>query len=114
MLVEVSGQSSSMTNHILRGFVRFSRLLRIWLEEGRNQSLIKPSVDLREAANFLVIALIGAATLYTASKDETILDHTLSQLQLYSGHLAIKPEAECTTLVGDPCLPGSSAAELEE
>ena len=31
MLVEISGQSEKMSRQILRGFVQFSRLLRIWL-----------------------------------------------------------------------------------
>jgi len=33
MLVELSGQSASMSKQILRGFVRLSSLLRSWLEE---------------------------------------------------------------------------------
>ena len=37
MLVELSGQSASMSKHILRGFVRLSRLLRLWLEEAQGK-----------------------------------------------------------------------------
>lgn len=40
MLVELSGQSSSMSKHILSGFVRLSRLLRLWLEEAQKKKLV--------------------------------------------------------------------------
>jgi hypothetical protein len=37
MLVELSGQSASMSKQILRGFVRLSGLLRSWLQEANEK-----------------------------------------------------------------------------
>ena len=87
MLVELSGQSSSMSRHILKGFVRFSRLLRLWLEEAAEKGMLKPGIDFREAANFIIISVNGAAPLYTASRDPLIWKQTISQLQYYLNQL---------------------------
>jgi AcrR family transcriptional regulator len=83
MLVELSGQSPRMSRHILRGFVRFSRLLRLWLEEADRRGLLKPGLDFRACANFIVITVNGAAPLYTASRDPLIIHHTVDQLRYY-------------------------------
>ena len=87
MLVELSGQSASMSRHILRGFVRLSRLLRHWLEEAREKSMIRPDLNLREIANFIVITLNGAAALYISSRDRTIIEQTINQLHCYVENL---------------------------
>ena len=87
-LVELSGQSSAMSRHILRGFVRFSRLLRIWLEEAGRKGLIKEGLDLREIANFIVISLNGAGALYSASRDPNIWKQTIHQLRFYINQLS--------------------------
>ena len=83
MLVELSGQSSSMNRHILRGFVRFSRMLRRWLEEAEARGMIEEGLDLKEIANFIVISVNGAAPLYAASRDPLIWKQTISQLHHY-------------------------------
>lgn len=83
MLTELSGQSSSMSRHILKGFVGLSRLLRLWLEEADGRGMLKPGIDHREIANFIVITVNGAAPLYAASRDPLIWQQTLSQLQFY-------------------------------
>lgn len=83
MLVELSGQSSSMSRRILGGFVRFSRLLRLWLEEADHKGLLKPGLDFKAIANFIIITVNGAAPLYTASRDPQILRHTVVQLRYY-------------------------------
>ena len=87
MLVELSGQSASMSKRILGGFVRLSRLLRLWLEEAREKGLISPDLNLRETANFIVITLNGAAALYISSRDRTIIDQTVNQLHCYVDNL---------------------------
>lgn len=87
MLVELSGQSSRMSQHILNGFVRFSRLMRQWLEEAQAMGLIAPALDVKEVANFIVIALNGAAPLYAASRDPKIWEQTIHQLHHYTRHL---------------------------
>ena len=83
MLVEVSGQSEKMKRQILRGFVQFSRLLRRWLEESDDKGLLKEGLNFREISDFIVIALNGAATLYSASKDPSIWKQTITQLRFY-------------------------------
>jgi TetR/AcrR family transcriptional repressor of nem operon len=44
-LVELSRQSRTMSIRILRGFVRFSRLLRSWLKEADQKGMLKHGLD---------------------------------------------------------------------
>jgi hypothetical protein len=83
MLVELSDQSTSMSRHILRGFVDFSRLFQMWLSEASQRGIIPSDVPHREVADFIVVALNGAATLYVSSRDSTVLEETRNQLQFY-------------------------------
>jgi AcrR family transcriptional regulator len=83
MLVELSGQSAPMSKQILRGFVRLSGLLRSWLEEADQNGMLRDDLDLKETANFIIITLNGAAALYISSRDRSILDQTIQQLQFY-------------------------------
>jgi hypothetical protein len=87
MLVELSGQSASMSKHIVRGFIRFSKLFSRWLQEAGDKGLLKENIDYREASDFIVISLNGAAALYSATRDRKILDETVSQLQIYVNQL---------------------------
>ena len=89
MLVELAGQSASMSRQILRGFVRLSRLLRLWLEEAAEGGMVAGDADLREIANFIVITLNGAAALYISSRDRSIIDQTINQLHGYVGNLRV-------------------------
>jgi AcrR family transcriptional regulator len=82
-LVELAGQSSAMSNHVLKGFKAFSALLRRWLEEAEQKGVLKDGLNLDGIANFLVISLNGAAPLYAASQDPAIWQQTLAQLHLY-------------------------------
>ncbi|MBW1732447.1 MAG: TetR/AcrR family transcriptional regulator [Deltaproteobacteria bacterium] len=86
-LVELSGQSSTMTRHILRGFVRFSKLLQSWLREGYEKGILREGINFKEVGNFIVISLNGAATLYSASRDPNIWRQTITQLELYVNQL---------------------------
>ena len=83
MLVELSGQSDPMSKQILRGFVRISKLVQAWLDEAADLGLLKPDLNHKEVANFIVISLNGAAALYTASRDDTIIEQTVAQLRYY-------------------------------
>ena len=83
MLVELSGQSASMSKQILRGFVRLSGLLRSWLQEADQKGMLRQDLDLKEASNFIIISLNGAAALYISSRDRSILDQTVQQLRFY-------------------------------
>ena len=83
MLVELSGQSATMSKQILRGFVRLSGLLRSWLEEANQKGMLRDNLDFKEVANFIIISLNGAAALYISSRDRSILDQTILQLRFY-------------------------------
>ena len=83
MLVELSGQSASMSRQILRGFVRLSGLLRSWLQEADQKGMLRENLDLKEVSNFIIISLNGAAALYISSRDRNILDQTVQQLRFY-------------------------------
>ena len=87
MLVELSGQSTAMSKQILRGFVRFSRLLRSWLKEADEKGIVKKGLDHKQISNFIVISFNGAATLYSASRDPMIWRYTITQLQFYINQL---------------------------
>ena len=82
-LVELAGQSSAMSDHVLKGFRGFSALLRQWLEEAEQQGRLRDGLSLDEIADFLVISLNGAAPLYAASQDPAVWQHTMAQLHSY-------------------------------
>ncbi|MCL5966371.1 MAG: TetR family transcriptional regulator [Deltaproteobacteria bacterium] len=83
MLVELSGQSETMSRRIRAGFVEFARLLASWLTEAERKGLLKKGVKSREVADFIVIAINGATALYTASRDRRLLKETSDQLRAY-------------------------------
>ena len=87
MLVELSGQSASMSKQILRGFVRLSGLLHSWLEEAHQKGMLQENLDLKEVANFIIISLNGAAALYISSRDRNIMAQTVQQLRFYINQL---------------------------
>jgi TetR/AcrR family transcriptional repressor of nem operon len=87
MLVELSGQSSSMARSILKGFVKFSGLIKDWLKEADQKGMLKDSLDLDEIAQFIVISLNGAAPLYAATRDSRVWKQTISQLHYYINQL---------------------------
>lgn len=87
MLVELSGQSASMSRQILRGFVRLSGLLRSWLKEADQKGMLQAGLDFKEIANFIIISLNGAAALYISSRDRSILEQTIRQLRFYISQL---------------------------
>ena len=87
MLVELSGQSETMSRRIRAGFMEFARMLASWLKEADREGLLRKGVNHREVADFIVIAVNGAAALYTSSRDRRFLKETSSQLHAYLRHL---------------------------
>lgn len=87
MLVELSGQSESMSKTILKGYVRFSRLMRNWLKEAGDMGLLKPGLDCKDISSFIVISMNGASALYTSSRDPRIWQQTAEQLKFYIDNL---------------------------
>ena len=89
MLVELSGQSDPMSKQILRGFIRISKLIQAWLDQAADQGLLKPDLNHKEIANFIVISLNGAAALYTSTRDDALVDETIGQLRFYVQQLKV-------------------------
>jgi TetR/AcrR family transcriptional regulator, transcriptional repressor for nem operon len=87
MLVELSGQSASMNKKILKGYAGFSRLFRSWLKEADQKGMVKSGLNFKEIADFMVIAINGAVTLYSARKDPRIWKQTISQLNFFIDQL---------------------------
>lgn len=90
-LVELAGQSPTMSTYVLGGFKSFAKLIRQWLEEAREQGSLKDGLDLDGIAHFIVISLNGAAPMYAASKDPAVWQQTLTQLHFYIDSLK-KPQ----------------------
>ncbi len=86
-LVELSGQSSTLSRRVLQGFQDFSLLLASWLAEAQRKNMLRPGLDHKAIADFLLVSMNGAAALYAASRDPLILDETLDQLRSYLYHL---------------------------
>lgn len=87
MLVELSGQSDTMGRHILKGFVGFSKLFQSWLSEAEAAGLLKANLNFREIADFIIITLNGAATLYMSTRQNGIPRQTNDQLSFFIGQL---------------------------
>ena len=87
MLVELSGQSDTMGRHILKGFVGFSKLFQAWLSEAEAAGLLKANLNFREIADFIIITLNGAATLYMSTRESGIPRQANDQLSFFIGQL---------------------------
>lgn len=61
MLVELSGQNRSMSDHILKGFEAFTALINQWLKEADEKQLLKIGLEFNEIADFVVIAMNGCS-----------------------------------------------------
>ena len=82
-LVDLAGQDPGMSRQVLEGYQGFIELLRRWLQEAEEQGLLRPGLNHREIAQFMVMALNGAAPLYAASHDPAIWQDALHQLRYY-------------------------------
>jgi len=82
-LVELAGQSEPMCRRILEGFRAFSGLLASWLREAEGAGQLRPGVDCREVADFLVTSVNGAAALYAAGRNPQLLEDTIRQVRLH-------------------------------
>lgn len=86
-LVDLTGQSPTMSNQVMEGFQGFSQLLLRWLEEAAQKGMLREGLNLAEIANFMMISLNGAAPLYAANKDPVVWQQTMRQLHFYLGTL---------------------------
>ncbi|MCP4670203.1 MAG: TetR/AcrR family transcriptional regulator [Desulfobacula sp.] len=87
MLVELSGQSRSMSDCILKGFIDFSKLINNWLKEAHEKNLLKPGLNFNEIASFIVISLNGSAALYASTREPRLWELTLKQISFYINEL---------------------------
>jgi AcrR family transcriptional regulator len=83
MLIEFTGHSETITQHILNGFETYSELIESWLDESRAKGLLKNGINSKEIGNFIVTSLYGATALYAASRDPETWKQTMNQLSYY-------------------------------
>lgn len=89
-MIEMSGQSEEMSQHLLRGFNHLTRLFQRWLDEARKSGIVAQDLNHTEIANFIVVALNGASSLYAGTHDPFILRNTSHQLHYYTAQLRIR------------------------
>ena len=89
MLVELSGQSNTMGNCILKGIIGFSEVITLWLKEAHEKNMLKPGLNFNEIAKFIVVSINGCAALYPSTRDPEIWKLTLRQINYYINELKI-------------------------
>ena len=87
MLVELSGQSNTMSNCILKGIIGFSEVITLWLKEAHEKNMLKPGLNFNEIAKFIVVSINGCAALYPSTRDSEIWKLTLRQINYYINEL---------------------------
>ena len=89
MLVELTGQSNTMGNCILKGIIGFSEVITLWLKEAHEKNMLKPGLNFNEIAKFIVVSINGCAALYPSTRDPEIWKLTLRQINYYINGLKI-------------------------
>ena len=89
MLVELTGQSNTMGNCILKGIIGFSEVITLWLKEAHEKNMLKPGLNFNEIAKFIVVSINGCAALYPSTRDPEIWKITLKQINYYINGLKI-------------------------
>ncbi|MBW2250736.1 MAG: TetR/AcrR family transcriptional regulator [Deltaproteobacteria bacterium] len=89
MLVELTGQSNTMGNCILKGIIGFSEVITLWLKEAYEKNMLKPGLNFNEIAKFIVVSINGCAALYPSTRDPEIWKLTLRQIKYYINGLKI-------------------------
>jgi len=72
-----------MSGRIVEGFVQFAALLASWLEEAKSEGKLKPGVNIKEVADFILTSINGAAALYVATRDNRFPRASEHQLNAY-------------------------------
>lgn len=83
MLVELSGQSDSMSSRVLDGMMGFSKVIADWLAEADEKGFLKAGLNISEISKFIIVTISGCAALYASTRDPSIWKLTLSQLNHY-------------------------------
>lgn len=83
MLVDLSGQSESLSGQVWESYRRTADVITLWLVEAERQGILKPGLDHKEISRFILVSLNGAAALYAPTKDSTIWKDTIGQLRSY-------------------------------
>ncbi|MFH2061234.1 MAG: TetR/AcrR family transcriptional regulator [Pseudomonadota bacterium] len=82
-LIEVSGQSESMTNCILKGFESYENLITSWIQEAREKNILVENINPQAIGNFIVTCLYGSAALYSGSRKSEIWENSILQLNFF-------------------------------
>jgi AcrR family transcriptional regulator len=80
MLSELSGQSETMCDFVMKGFDQLSEFIYSWLNEANNKGLLRPGLNLHGIAEFIVISMNGATVLHAAKQDRKIWLEACNQL----------------------------------
>jgi hypothetical protein len=83
MLIEFAGQSEDKTKHILQGFNQLSELLESWIDEAKQNGLLREDINAKELGSFIVTSFYGTSALYAANRDPEIWKRTMTQLLCY-------------------------------
>ena len=83
MLVELAGQSTALSSHLMRGFEQLAGLLCAWLKQADQQGRLKENLNFDAIARFILVALNGTAALHACNRDPAILDQTVHELRFY-------------------------------
>jgi AcrR family transcriptional regulator len=89
MLVELSGQSETMSNSVLKGVFGFSKVITQWLKEADEKGMLKKGLNFIEVAQFIIVSINGCAALYASTHDPKIWKLTLTQLNSYINRLKL-------------------------
>ncbi|MBU1344296.1 MAG: TetR/AcrR family transcriptional regulator [Proteobacteria bacterium] len=86
-LIEVSGQSESMTNCILKGFESYENLITSWIQDAREKNILVENINPQAIGNFIVTCLYGSAALYSGSRKPEIWENSILQLNFFINSL---------------------------
>ena len=89
MLVEFANESSPIGDIIISGYNDLEVLLASWLDDARNRGLLADGINAKGLARLIIVTLSGAAALFSATRDLSILDETIRQLHGYIDHLKL-------------------------
>jgi hypothetical protein len=68
---------------VLDGIRAYARLLTRWLTEARLAGVLRSDIDCEETAYFLLAIVNGAAAIYAAARDRTVLEACARHIRLH-------------------------------
>ena len=83
LAVELNDQRSDLAKEVNEGFLRLKAMLKRFLDDAKDKSLIRPSVDTEPLTDMLISGLLGACVLYTSDKSLKNLNNAINPLMEY-------------------------------